>query len=447
MTPSRLGKRALILPVFVALILSACGAPYERPAGSISAESRSPRPAPSPAGIQMELDPGDTGIPPGYVDESVVDIQAPTAIAFTSDDANASMLIATQPGRLFRWSGSKLEPVLDLTERTCTRIEQGMLGVAPDPQFATNGFIYLYYTVDLDGKCFNRVSRFTLGADGAADASPEKVLVDKIPSVGANHNAGDVKFGKDGLPYISVGDSGCALDGSSGCDGENPNSRDRDTLLGKILRIHPDGSIPEDNPFVGQDGARCHIDGRTDQATNCLETFAWGLRNPFRMAFDPNADYVRFLINDPGQNHWEEINEGTAGADYGWNAREGHCANGSFTDCGTAPEGMTDPLLSYRHGAPNGCNAVTGGAFVPNGLWPQMDGAYLFADYVCGAIFRVVENDGEVKVDRFAGKLSGFGVVDMRFGPHESTQALYYTSYAEGGQVRRISFTGDDTKP
>ncbi|MBA2490711.1 MAG: PQQ-dependent sugar dehydrogenase [Gammaproteobacteria bacterium] len=98
--------------------------------------------------------------------------------------------------------------------------------------------------------------------------------------------------------------------------------------MGKILRITRDGGIPPNNPFMGANSARCALTGRTTAGKHCQETFATGLRNPFRMAFDPNAASTRFFINDVGQITWEEINLGQAGADYGWNLREGPCPTG-----------------------------------------------------------------------------------------------------------------------
>jgi hypothetical protein len=172
------------------------------------------------------------------------------------------------------------------------------------------------------------------------------------------------------------------------------------------------------------------------------------LRNPFRIAFDPNAANTRFFINDVGQNVWEEINEGIAGADYGWNIREGHCANNSTTNCGAAPAGLTNPVFDYPHGS---CavgniagNSITGGAFVPAGAWSaQYDGNYLVGEYVCGKIFRLVPNgSGGFTATEFATGLGSGSAVTMIFGPYQNTQALYYTTYADGGQVRRIRYTG-----
>ena len=265
-------------------------------------------------------------------------------------------------------------------------------------------------------------------------AGSETVLVDNIPSTAGNHNGGDLQFGKDGNLYISVGDGGCDYAGG-GCAGANDAARDQNILLGKVLRITPTGAIPAGNPFQGLGSARCNISGRTT-AAQCQETFAWGLRNPFRMAFDPNAAGTRFYINDVGQNVWEEIDDGIAGADYGWNVREGHCATGSTTNCGAPPAGMTNPIFDY--GRSDGCGSITGGAFVPNGLWPAAyTGAYLFGDYVCGRIFALTPAGTRTI---FADQLGSSSAVHLLFGPHGASQALYYTSYSGGGAVHRIAY-------
>ncbi len=159
------------------------------------------------------------------------------------------------------------------------------------------------------------------------------------------------------------------------------------------------------------------------------------------MAFDPNAAGTRFYINDVGQNTWEEIDVGQAGADYGWNVREGHCRTGSETDCEKPPADMTNPIFAYSHSATDpifaGCSSITGGAFVPAGVWPaEFEGAYLFSDFVCGRIFSLSPSDTATP---FATELDS--PVTVIFGPHEGTQALYYTTF-HGGQVRRIAFIG-----
>jgi glucose/arabinose dehydrogenase/PKD repeat protein len=380
-------------------------------------------------------------VPADFTDELVTAVAGPTGLAFTPD---GRLLITTQPGQLRVYAGGQLlaQPALDLAVAAapiCSNSERGLLGVAVDPAFATNRFVYLYSTRRISGTCYNRVSRVTLADSNLVDPATELVLIDRIPSTGGNHNAGDLNFGNDGFLYVSVGDAGCDYAGNSGCSGSNDAARDEHVLLGKILRITKDGAIPATNPFQGADSARCNVTAITDPGKKCRETFAWGLRNPFRFAFDPNTAGIRFFVNDVGQNTWEEIDEGQAAADYGWNVREGPCALGSTTNCGPPPAGMTNPVHAY--GRNTGCGSITGGAFVPNGVWPQeYDGTYLFADYNCGKIFRLSGPPGGFTRTEFASSVGS--MVHLRFGPYDAGQALYYTNYTGGGQVRRIRYTG-----
>ncbi len=369
----------------------------------------------------LAVRPAQAALPAGFSDALVAAVDGPTGLAFTPD---GRLLVTTQGGQLRVISGGSLlpAPALDLGAKLCNNSERGLLGVAVDPAFATNHFVYLYYTFDRagDGACeqntarspVNRVARWILPDSNVVSASSETVLIDNIPSPNGNHNAGDLHFGHDGLLYISVGDGGCDYLGDSGCAGGNDASRDDHVLLGKLLRITRDGAIPSTNPFRGTDSARCNVAGRTDPGKKCQETYAHGFRNPFRFAVDQNTD--RIWVNDVGQGIWEEIDELQAGADYGWNVREGHCANGSDTDCGPPPSGMTNPLYDYSHSI--GCASITGGAFVPRGVWPSSyDGAYLFSDYVCGRIF-TLRGTPLARTD-FATNLGGSSAVALIFGP------------------------------
>ena len=391
-------------------------------------------------------------LPPDFTDELVASVGGPTALAFTPD---GRMLITTQGGTVRVVQGGSLlpTPALTLGSAVCANSERGLLGIAVDPQFASNGFVYLYYTFNKSGGCpfnsatnpVNRVSRFTMSGNTLGS---QLVLIDNIPSYGGNHNAGDVQFGKDGLLYVSVGDGGCDYQGT-GCAGSNAAARHRYHLLGKILRITKDGAIPATNPYQGMGTARCNVTGSTTPGTLCQEIFAWGLRNPFRIVFDPNAAGTLFHINDVGQGTWEEIDLGASGSDYAWNACEGFFANGSMTnDCVPPSPQTTDPLFAYNHN--DGCASITGGAFVPTSAgWPSpYPGSYLFADYVCGKIWRLVPQGGGVyaRAD-FATGLGGSSAVHMTFGPTATGQALYYTTYASGGQVRRIRYSPANAPP
>jgi PKD repeat protein len=389
--------------------------------------------------------------PPQFDDSVVATLPGPTAIAFTPD---GRLLITRINGLIYIYQNGTLQPPsLDISGVTCSNYERGMLGIAVDPDFAANHYIYVYYTYKKNGTCeqndatkpVNRVSRFTLNNNNTVPPGSEQVLIDNIPSYSGSHNAGDLGFGKDGYLYVTTGDGFCDYVQDSGCGLGNDAGRDTATLTGKVLRITKDGGIPPTNPFQGPNDVRCNVTGRTTIPQQCREIYAWGLRNPFRLAFDSNATDTRVYINDVGQNLMEEVDLGQPGKNYGWNIREGHCWAGT-SDCGPLPpewSSLTEPIYDYPHDA-EGCDAITLGAFVPIGIWPEeYDGAYLYGDLTCGKIFRLVPGAGGT----FTKTQVVTGItypISATFGPYGSTQALYYVSWAgyPNDQVRRLAFTG-----
>jgi len=391
--------------------------------------------------------------PPNFTDALVANVDSPTAVAFTP---GGRTLVTSKTGTLSIYKDGVLlsNSVLNISDKICTDNDRGLLGVAVDPNFANNHYIYLYYTYNKHDACndvskrpVNRTSRFLPSDNNVVARASEKVLINNILSTGSqtSHPGGDLHFGKDGYLYVS--DGGCDYAAPTECTIRNDAARDRNVVLGKILRITRNGGVPPTNPFLGAGTAPCNVTGRTDAGEICQETFAMGLRNPFRMAFDPNAAGTRFNINDVGQGIWEETDRGKAGADYGWNVREGHCAAGSSTDCEPPPKGMTNPVYDYNHNT--GCSSVTAAAFVPNGVWPATyDGVYLFGDYACGKIFKLVPIDGGgYKRVAFATNLGQGGPVAMAFGPYKGSTALYYTTLGGGGEVRRIIYTAGNKEP
>lgn len=391
-------------------------------------------------------------LPSGFADTLLVNVAKPTALAFSPD--GQKLLITNQPGRLFVRENNQQLLALRI-RRICSNSERGLLGAAFDPNFEQNRYIYLYYTWNKFGTCatnsgrspVNRVARFTLSPRNTVVRGSQVVLLENIPSPNGNHNGGDLQLGNDGLLYVSVGDGGCDYERNSGCKGANDSARSKHTLVGKILRIDRNGNAPTANPFTGPDSVSCNKLGRARAGQSCREIFALGLRNPFRIAVDPNASGTKVFINDVGQNAREEIDFAEAGADYGWNLREGSCSTGSNGDCGDPPAGLTDPIFDYAHsssGTFSGCRSIAGGAFVPSGAWPNaFDGSYLFNDFVCGKIFKLTQGSSGYTASVFADNQGPYSIVHMTFGKGPDKDSLYYTTYADGGQVRRITYTGN----
>jgi glucose/arabinose dehydrogenase len=382
-------------------------------------------------------------LPPGFLDQLVVRVELPTDMAFTPD---GQLLVTTQPGmvRVVDRSGHLVrKPALDFRTRVCIERERGMTGIAVDPRFERNRYVYVYYTFKKFGTCpiqsprgpVNRLSRFTMRSDSTIDPASETPLIDNVPSYGATHNAGDIEFGKDGYIYVGIGDGGRDYAKRSDSSALNAAARDLNVLLGKVVRITKEGGTPPGNPFRGPGTVACARRGVAQRGTVCREIYAWGLRNPWRLAFDPSTPATRFFINDVGENAWEEIDVGGLGADYGWNFREGFCPRSLHARCSPAPRTMTDPIHAYAHRG--GCGAITGGAFVPPGTWPsRFQGSYLFGDYDCGKIIELTRRHNRVTTALFDRGV-GPGLVSMTFGPGK---ALYYATYAEGGEIRRITY-------
>lgn len=243
--------------------------------------------------------------------------------------------------------------------------EAGLLGMAFDPNFATNGVVYLSYTahggaIDLT----SRVSRF-VSRDGGKTLDPnsEEILL-SLEQPFLNHNGGNIQFGRDGLLYIGFGDGGSAGD-------PNGNGQNRDVLLGKMLRIavSPTGpyTIPKTNPFAAGGGAP--------------EIYAYGFRNPWRWSFD--FDSGDLWVGDVGQGAREEIDRVKRGGNYGWKLHEGKLC--TVQPCPTG--NSIDPIVDY--GRTDGV-AVIGGYVYRGTSIPELTGTYLYADYVMGTIWALL---------------------------------------------------------
>jgi len=393
-------------------------------------------------------DPTLAAVPAGFSDSVVGHVDQPTGLAWTPD---GRMLVISKAGQLVVVEpGSPNHVALDLTSRVCSLKELGLVGLAVDPEFASNGFVYLYYTNRHGGPCTdetqtnlaNSVSRFVLAEDDTVSLDSEKVIVDHITAPGAHHIGGDLEFGADGFLYITVGDGVCTVVGPLRCGRQNNNAQLPNVPQGKVLRVGREGFPAATNPYMGRPGARrCTRPAGVRPGTGpCKEIFALGFRNPFRFARMPGTS--TFYVNDVGSHTWEEVNRLAKGKNYGWNVREGRCKRDSTTGCGTVA-GFTNPIHAYQHTAE--CRSITGGAFVPDGLWPGFDDAYLYADYSCGAIFKLVESSpGKFTRSRFMTDLGG--PVQLRFGPHGDGQALYYLNLHDSG-IHRVEMVDTNTPP
>ncbi len=388
--------------------------------------------------------PSEAASPGGFLDTTVPAaanaLDSPTSIT-ALPDGRALVLEKLGNVRVLSAAGTLLEAdAINLI--VCGGFESGLLGAAVDPSFATNGFVYLFYSrLEPGGNCstnenrYNRVSRFTMTGN-LIDAGSEVVLLDKMNIQAGNHNGGDLHIGGDGKLYVSVGDAGANPRG-----GGASAAQDLSVLNGKIMRINLNGTVPSDNPLVGQANAQPCAKLGLAAPTNakCTEIYAWGLRNPYRFAFDPNSHDTEFFINDVGGGTWEEVDRGIKGANYGWDTREGFCAIGSTSNC-TPVGGFTDPLTAYNHDT--GCPFITAGVFVPNGVWPAaFDGSYLFADGGCGKVWRRAA-DGTIDYNAPFAITSGT-IVDMAFVTQGGIPTLYYVTFGDS-KIHKITYTGPE---
>ncbi|MGH3368326.1 MAG: PQQ-dependent sugar dehydrogenase [Nocardioidaceae bacterium] len=428
---------AVLCAAVVTVAPSVLSAPMASPAERIQA-----------APAQEALPAAAALVPLGFSDRVIADVPQPTGMAFTPD---GRMLVISKPGRLYVVEqGQPNQLALDISNRICSEKELGLVGIAVDPNFATNNSIYLYYTRQNGGTCTatggtrlsNWVGRFELRNDNIVPVNSEVEIVGNIDTTEAHHIAGDLEFGENGFLYISVGDGVCTTVGPRKCAGLNDAPQKRNVPHGKILRVDRNGIAPADNPYANAAGSRrcTNPSGIPGGTGPCREIFAIGFRNPFRFARKPGTDL--FYVNDVGRHTWEEVNRLAMGKNYGWNVREGSCARDSTTNCGSVAP-YRNPIYDYPHSST--CTSVTGGAFVPDGLWPGYNDVYMFADYTCGRIFELRQNaSGQFTRSTFIDGLPG--PVHLRFGPHDGSQALYYLDIAQGA-VHRVTLAADNEAP
>ena len=333
-------------------------------------------------------------------------------------DGSGRLFVVERGGRVrVVKSGSVTGTFLNISSRIAAGGERGLLGLAFHPNFETNRLLYVYYT-RTDGDII--VSKLTANSTKTAVSLTTEVPLLRIEhSARSNHNGGGLAFGPDNYLYIAVGDGG-------GSNDPDNNGQDRNVLLGKILRIdvnhsgpssHPNYAIPDDNPFVGKTGA--------DQI------WAWGMRNPWRIAFDRANGNL--FIADVGQDRYEEINRQLStfagGGNYGWDVMEGkHCR---VSGC-TPPANDILPVAEYTHSL--GCS-ITGG-YVYRGTHRDLQGLYVFGDFCSGRIWTMGNGGSTITVRKDTSlNISSFG---------ESESGELYVTDLNGSLYRVIApeFTG-----
>jgi glucose/arabinose dehydrogenase len=353
-------------------------------------------------------------LPPGFVEILIGAQLDPTAMALAPD---GRIFVAEKRGRVLVIENGVLQTEAFLEFPVDNFNERGLGGIAVDPNFETNGYIYVYYTVKDQNQ--NRLSRFSSYGGFGVPAS-EHVLLEMDSLSGGFHNGGSLAFAADGTLFISVGD------GSS-----STASQSHESLLGKILRINPDGTIPIDNPFYEQNTGKYRA------------IYALGFRNPFSIAIDPTNGQL--LACDVGGGNWEEVNEVLPGKNYGWPLVEGKLTVQS------PPDNYQDPIYAYNHD--NGC-AIVGAAFYksanlafPDAYW----GKFFYADY-CNKSIHVLNPNSGVPESVFATEINR--PLQILFAPDGT---MYYIARAglgdgtdadntltDDGTLWRIIYTGNN---
>lgn len=347
--------------------------------------------------------------PVGFDDVLVVGgLSEPTTLAMTPA---GKLLVGLRGGQIRVVDHGVLSPKPMLTLSVETYEEEGLIGMALDPQFATQPYLYVFWSPFTGAQPVptNRVSRFTVNADTVV-AGSEVVLLSPVPTGAGWHQGGCLRTTSDGKLWIGIGDT--SLGGTFGW------TRMNDHLEGKLLRLNLDGSIPASNPFVGVPGARGEI-------------WQKGLRNPFRFTLQPGTQQP--FIDDVGENLWEEIDRGAPGADFGWPNYEGITT--------PQPSGVTNPIYAYSHSG--GGASITGCTFYAGTQFPAAyQGNLFFLEHSRGQIGRMIldGSNNVVSVTMPWGTTAsagwGSGPVDLLLG---NEGALYYTQYS-GGQVRKITY-------
>ena len=348
----------------------------------------------------------------------------PMVLTHAGDGSNR-VFVATQRGAIYVFPNDRdvkeAKLFLDLRDRVHNwkdDNEEGLLGLAFHPDYAVNGQLFVYYSSEAEPRV-SRVSRFTVSESNPNIADPNsELVVMKIPQPFSNHNGGSIAFGHDGYLYIALGDGG-------GRNDPMKHGQNLATLMGSILRIDVDGksiglnyTIPADNPFVNRQGARPEI-------------FAYGLRNVWRMSVDRQTGTI--WAADVGQDFWEEINIVKPGGNYGWSVREASYAFNNVSPA--APQTLVEPIWEYDHQVGK---SITGGFVYRGKRLPELQGMYLYADFISGRIWALNYDEASGEVTRNA-SIATTGMPVLAFGEDEAGEVYYMLDTVDGRGIFRLS--------
>ena len=383
----------------------------------------------------------------GFVDQLLAGgLTVPVAFATLPD---GRVLVAEKAGVVRVIKNGTLLPdaFLDLRARVNDYWDRGLLGIAADPAFATNGYVYLFYVHEDDpfsysGPKTSRLVRVTAIGDEASMAS-ELVLLggaggasclllpagaDCIPADGPSHNGGAIRFGADGALWVATGDASSITT----VDPRALRTQRLDTLAGKLIRVGRDGRGLSDNPFFANDADEVHS-----------KVWSYGFRNPFRFTIRPSTG--RPYVSDVGANLFEEVNVARPGLNYGWPCYEGSAPQPGYqplAECQTlidqGPLAVAKPLTGYPH--LTGSASITGGAFYTGTALPSLyQGAYFFGDFVRNTLSYVTVDDTDTVASPIKGFATGVkGPVDVQ----ATADGLMYLA-VNTGELRQIRYTPD----
>ena len=396
------GRSVFFSALAIALVVAACGG-----GGGDAGPA-------NPTGISLRLERIDAAL----------SLSFPIFLTAPPGDT-ARLFVVEKGGRIKvvdKATKSLIGTFLDISSLVSNGSEQGLLGMAFDPQYATNGRFYVSYT-DKTGIGNSIIARYLVSANRNVAVSTADRIILTVTQPDTNHNGGMIAFGPDGMLYIGFGDGG-------GTGDPGNRAQNQGQLLGKLLRIDVSQGtasayeVPLSNPFVGQAGKSAEI-------------WSFGLRNPWRYSFDRQTGDL--YIADVGQGSWEEVNVSTStvaggagkGANYGWNVMEGnHCFSPS---AGCNMTGLTLPRLEYGHN--NNACSITGGYVYRGAALPALQGTYFYGDFCAGFVrsFRLVNGNATQSFDwvalRPGGNITSFG---------EDAAGELYVMTSAGGLYRLV---------